>query len=101
MDLAIGTGWRTIRIGIPCAASRDSKRCCESFDAPMPAMQESHLHSRSPTFCSWTWSVIQKLLVNEQREVMQQINSSARRQHLAMGQLNSIQAAPRKRTGQQ
>ena len=38
------TGWRTIRIGIPCATSRDSKRCCESFDAPMPAMQESHLH---------------------------------------------------------
>ena len=44
MFKAIGTGWRTIRIGIPCAASRDSKRCCESFDAPMPAMQESHLH---------------------------------------------------------
>ncbi len=60
----------------------------------MPAMQESHLYSRSPTFCSWTWSVIQKLLVNEEREVMQQTNSSAR-QHLAMGQLNSIQAAPR------
>jgi len=40
-----------------------------------------------------------KLLVNEQREVMQQINSSARR-HIAMGQLNSIQAAPRKSTGQ-
>jgi hypothetical protein len=52
-----------------------------------------------PTFCSWTWSVIQKLLVNEQREVMQQTNSSARRQ-LAMGRLNSIQAAPRKSTGQ-
>ena len=40
-----------------------------------------------------------KLLVNEEREVMQQTNSSARR-HLAMGQLNSIQAAPRKSTGQ-
>ena len=55
--------------------------------------------SRSPTFCSWTWSVIQKLLINEEREVMQQTNSSAQ-QHLAMGQPNSIQAAPRKSTGQ-
>ncbi len=40
-----------------------------------------------------------KLLVNEQREVMKQTNSPAR-QHLAMGQLNSFQAAPRKSTGQ-
>jgi len=40
-----------------------------------------------------------KLLVNEQREVMKQINSPAR-QHLAMGQLNSIRAGLRKRTGQ-
>jgi hypothetical protein len=40
------------------------------------------------------WSVIQKLLVNEEREVMQQTNSSARR-HLAMGraQLNPGRAA--------
>jgi hypothetical protein len=52
-----------------------------------------------PTFCSWTWSVIQKLLVNEQREVMQQTNSSARRQ-LAMGRPNSIRAELRKRIGQ-
>src|SRR4029077_14047887 len=44
MDSDSASGWRTIRIGIPCAASRDSKRCCESFDAAMPAMQESHLH---------------------------------------------------------
>src|SRR5438132_10249259 len=44
MDSAIETGWRTIRIWIPFATSRGSKRCCESFDAPMPAMQESHLH---------------------------------------------------------
>jgi hypothetical protein len=36
-----------------------------------------------------TWSVIQKLLVNEEHEV-QQTNSSSRR-HLAMGQLNLIQ----------
>jgi hypothetical protein len=63
----------------------------------MSAMQESHLHR--PRFCSWTWSVIQKLLINEEREVMQQTNSSAR-PHLAMGQLNSIPAAPRKSTGQ-
>jgi len=55
--------------------------------------------SKSPTFRSWTWSVIQKLLVNEEREVMQQTNSSARR-HLAMGQLNSIRAEVRKGTGQ-
>jgi hypothetical protein len=41
-----------------------------------------------------------KLLVNEEREVMQQTNSSAR-PHLAMGQLNSIQAALRKSTRQQ
>jgi len=41
-----------------------------------------------------------KLLVNEQREVMKQINSPAR-QHLAIGQLNSIQAALRKSTRQQ
>src|SRR4029077_7139170 len=55
--------------------------------------------SRSPTFCSCTWSVIQKLPVNEGREVMQQTNGSARRQ-LAMGQLNSIRAELRKSTGQ-
>jgi hypothetical protein len=65
----------------------------------MPAMQESHLHLESAHVCSWTWSVIQKLLVNEEREVMQQTSSSARR-HLVIGQLNSIQAAPRKSTGQ-
>jgi hypothetical protein len=62
-------------------------------------MQESHLHLEIATFCSWTWSVIQKLLVNEEREVMQQSNSSERR-HFAMGQLNLIQAALRKSTGQ-
>src|SRR6476620_3019286 len=73
MDSDSASGWRTIRIGIPCAASRDSRRCCESFDAPMPAMQESHLHLEI-AHCSWPWSVIQKLLVNEEREVMQQTN---------------------------
>jgi len=46
MDLAIETGWRTIRIWIPFATSRGSKRCCESFDASMSAMQESASSSR-------------------------------------------------------
>jgi len=40
-----------------------------------------------------------KLLVNEQREVMQQIKSSTRRQ-FTTAQLNSIRAALRKSAGQ-
>ena len=80
------------RAAIPSAAAKALTPQC------LPCKSRIFI-SRSPTFCSWTWSVIQKLLVNEEREVMQQTNSSAR-QHLAMGQLNSIQAAPRKSTGQ-
>src|ERR1700748_1781962 len=32
MDSDSASGWRTIRIGIPYVASRDSKRYCESFN---------------------------------------------------------------------
>ena len=60
----------------------------------MPAMQESHLHLEIAHVLLIDVSVIQKLVVNEEREVMQQTNSSARR-HLAMGtaQLNPGSAA--------
>src|SRR6476646_10759918 len=88
-----GLGFSARRAAIPSAAAKALTPQC------LPCKSRIFI-SRSPTFCSWTWSVIQKLLVNEEREVMQQTNSSARR-HLAMGQLNSIQAAPPKSTGQQ
>jgi len=65
----------------------------------MPAMQDSHLHLEIAHVLFMDVVGYSKLLVNEQREVMKQTNSPAR-QHLAMGQLNSFQAAPRKSTGQ-
>jgi hypothetical protein len=64
----------------------------------MPAMQESHLHLEIAHVLFMDVVGYQKLPVNEEREVMQQTNSSARR-HLAMGRLNSIQAELRKSTG--
>jgi hypothetical protein len=50
----------------------------------MPAMQESHLHLEIAHVLFMDVVGYSKLLVNEEREVMQQINSPAR-QHLAMG----------------
>jgi hypothetical protein len=46
----------------------------------MPAMQESHLHSEIAHVLFMDVVGYSKLLVNEQREVMKQINSPARRQ---------------------
>src|SRR4029077_20294461 len=82
-----GLGFPAPRAAIPSAAAKALTPHCL-------ACKSRIFISRSPTFCSWMWSVIQKLLVNEEREVMQQTNSSAR-WHLAMGraQLNPGRAA--------
>src|SRR6185295_19368610 len=87
-----GLGFPARRAAIPSAAAKALTRQC------LPCKSRIFI-SRSPTFCSWTWPVNQKLLVHEEREVMQQTNSSARRR-IAMGQLNSIRAEVRKGTGQ-
>jgi hypothetical protein len=66
----------------------------------MPAMQESHLRLEVAHVLFIDVVGYSKLLVNEQREVMQQINSSARRQ-FAAEQLKSIRTELRKMTGEQ
>ena len=62
-------------------------------------MQESHLHLEIAHVLFMDVVGYSKLLVNEQCEVMQQINSSARRQ-FAAEQLKSIRATLRKSAGQ-
>ena len=60
----------------------------------MPAMQESHLHLEIAHVLFMDVVGYSKLLVNEQREVMKQINSPARRQvRDGTAQLNSGSAA--------
>ena len=61
----------------------------------MPAMQESYLRLEIARVLFMDVVGYSKLLVNEQREVMQQINSSARRQFARYNSLYLIVKACR------